>query len=50
MYFDEHGAAFDTIPASVQLALGISAAFVILFCLTPSPLKAAADAASRSLF
>jgi NADH-quinone oxidoreductase subunit N len=50
MYFDEHGAAFETIPASIQLALGISAAFVILFCLTPSPLKAAADAASRSLF
>jgi NADH-quinone oxidoreductase subunit N len=50
MYFDEHGAAFEAIPASVQLTLGISAAFVILFFLTPSPLKAAADVASRSLF
>src|SRR5262249_3211753 len=50
MYFDEYGAAFEAIPASVQLALGISAAFVLLFFLTPSPLKAAADAASRSLF
>jgi NADH-quinone oxidoreductase subunit N len=50
MYFDEPGAAFEAIPASVQLTLGISAAFVILFCLTPSPLKAAADVASRSLF
>jgi NADH-quinone oxidoreductase subunit N len=50
MYFDEPGAAFEAIPASVQLTLGISAAFVILFFLTPSPLKAAADAASRSLF
>jgi NADH-quinone oxidoreductase subunit N len=50
MYFDERGAVFEAIPASVQLTLGISAAFVILFFLTPSPLKAAADAASRSLF
>jgi NADH-quinone oxidoreductase subunit N len=50
MYFDERGAAFEAIPASVQLTLGISAAFVILFFLTPSPLKAAADVASRSLF
>ncbi len=50
MYFDEQGAAFDPIPASVQFTLGVSAAFVILFFLTPSTLKAAADVASRSLF
>lgn len=50
MYFDEQGAAFDSIPASVQLTLGVSSAFVILFFLTPSTLKAAADLASRSLF
>jgi NADH-quinone oxidoreductase subunit N len=50
MYFDEHGAAFDAIPATVQLTLGVSAAFVIFFFLTPSTLKAAADVASRSLF
>jgi NADH-quinone oxidoreductase subunit N len=50
MYFDEHGTVFDSIPASVQLTIGVSAAFVILFFLTPSPLKAAADLASRSLF
>jgi NADH-quinone oxidoreductase subunit N len=50
MYFDERGAAFEAIPASIQLALGLTAAFVILFVLMPSPLKAAADAASRSLF
>ncbi len=50
MYFDEPGAAFEPIPASVQLTLGISAAFVILFFLNPSMLKAAADVASRSLF
>ncbi len=50
MYFDEPGVTFDPIPASVQLTLGVSAAFVILFFLTPSTLKAAADVASRSLF
>ena len=50
MYFDEHGATFEAIPRTVQLTLGISAAFVILFFLTPGTLKAAADVASRSLF
>jgi NADH-quinone oxidoreductase subunit N len=50
MYFDEHGAAFDAIPATVQLTLGVSAAFVIFFFLTPGTLKAAADVASKSLF
>jgi len=50
MYFDEPGAVFERIPASVQLTLGVSAAFVILFFLNPSTLKAAADVASRSLF
>jgi NADH-quinone oxidoreductase subunit N len=50
MYFDEHGAVFDSIPASVQLTIAVSAAFVILFFLSPSPLKAAADMASHSLF
>ena len=50
MYFDEKGATFDPIPASVQFTLGLSAIFVILFVLAPSTLKAAADVASRSLF
>ena len=50
MYFDEPGATFDPIPASVQFTLGLSAIFVILFLLAPSTLKAAADVASRSLF
>ncbi len=50
MYFDDAGATFDAIPASVQVTLGVSAIFVILFFLTPSTLKAAADVASRSLF
>jgi NADH-quinone oxidoreductase subunit N len=50
MYFDEPGAKFDPIPVSVQFTLGVSAIFVILFFLTPSTLKAAADVASRSLF
>jgi NADH-quinone oxidoreductase subunit N len=50
MYFDEQGAVFDAIPAPVQLALGLSSAFVILFFIAPGPLKAAADLASRSLF
>jgi hypothetical protein len=34
----------------VQLTLGISSAFVMLFFLDPGTLKAAADLASRSLF
>ncbi len=50
MYFDEPGASFEPMPTSVRLTLGISAAFVILFFLSPSSLKAAADVASRSLF
>jgi NADH-quinone oxidoreductase subunit N len=50
MYFDEKGASFERIPAAVQLTIGVSAAFVILFFLTPATLKAAADVASRSLF
>ena len=50
MYFDEKGAIFDSIPASVQLGIGVPAALVILFFLTPGVLKAAADVAARSLF
>ena len=50
MYFDEPGVAFEPIPSSVQFALAVAAGFTILFFLYPSPLKAAADAASRSLF
>ncbi len=50
MYFDEPGASFEPIPVSVQFTLGVSAIFVILFFLNPGTLKAAADAASRSLF
>jgi len=50
MYFDDKGAIFEPIPGPVQLTLGLSAAFVIFFFLSPSTLKAAADVASRSLF
>ncbi len=50
MYFDEPGTVFDTMPSTVQAVLGVTAGFAILFFLYPSPLKAAADAASRSLF
>jgi NADH-quinone oxidoreductase subunit N len=50
MYFDEKGATFDAIPLTVQFTLALSAAAVILFVLTPSTLKAAADVAARSLF
>jgi NADH-quinone oxidoreductase subunit N len=50
MYFDEHGAAFERIPATVQVTIAISAAFVIFFVINPGTLKAFADAASRSLF
>jgi NADH-quinone oxidoreductase subunit N len=50
MYFDDPRVTFEPMPALVQLTLGVSAAFVILFFVSPSTLKAAADAASRSLF
>ncbi len=50
MYFDEPGKAFEAMPSSVQIVIGATAGFAILFFLYPSPLKAAADAASRSLF
>jgi NADH-quinone oxidoreductase subunit N len=50
MYFDEPGAAFEPMPSSVKFVIGVTAGFTILFFLYPSPLKAAADAASRSLF
>ncbi len=50
MYFDEPGVVFEAIPASVQITLGVSAAFIILFFLNPGTLKAVADVASRSLF
>ncbi len=50
MYFDEAGAGFEPIPSSVGLVLAVTAGFAILFFIYPSPLKAAADAASRSLF
>ena len=50
MYFDEPGVTFEPIPSAVQFTLAVTAGFTILFFLYPSPLKAAADAASRSLF
>jgi NADH-quinone oxidoreductase subunit N len=50
MYFDEPGITFDPMPSSVQFTLAVTAGFAILFFVYPSPLKAAADAASRSLF
>jgi NADH-quinone oxidoreductase subunit N len=50
MYFDEPGASFEPMPSTVQATLAVTAGFAILFFLYPSPLKAAADAASRSLF
>lgn len=50
MYFDAPGKSFEPMPATVQATLAVTAGFAILFFLYPSPLKAAADAASRSLF
>jgi NADH-quinone oxidoreductase subunit N len=50
MYFDDPVTTFEPMPASVRIALGLSAAFVILFFLSPSVFKFAADAAARSLF
>ncbi len=50
MYFDEPGVSFEPIAPSVQITLGLSAAFVLLFFLSPSILKAVADTAARSLF
>jgi NADH-quinone oxidoreductase subunit N len=50
MYFDDPAVVFQPMPISVQVTLGLTAGFVILFFLSPSTLKAAADAASQSLF
>jgi len=50
MYFDEKGATFEPIPPSVKITLAVTSAFTILFFLYPSPLKLAADAASRTFF
>jgi NADH-quinone oxidoreductase subunit N len=50
MYFDEPAAGFEPMPASVKFTLGLSGAFVLLFFVSPSSLKAAADIAARSLF
>jgi NADH-quinone oxidoreductase subunit N len=50
MYFDEKGETFEPIAPSVKITLGLTAAFTLLFFLYPSPLKLAADAASRTFF
>ena len=50
MYFDEPGAAYDTMPGGVKLVLALSSIFVVLFGIVPAPLVAAAAAAARSLF
>jgi NADH-quinone oxidoreductase subunit N len=50
MYFDEPGAVFEPMPSSVSLVVAATSGFALLFFLYPSPLKAAADAASRALF
>jgi NADH-quinone oxidoreductase subunit N len=50
MYFDEAGAAYDTMPAGVKLVLAVSSIFVVLFGIVPAPLVSAAGAAARSLF
>ncbi len=50
MYFDEPGAAYDTMPVGVKFVLALSSIFVVLFGIVPAPLVAAAGAAARSLF
>jgi NADH-quinone oxidoreductase subunit N len=50
MYFDEPAERFLAMPPALGLVLGVSGLFVILFCVYPSPLVAAAAAAAKSLF
>ncbi|MCG7393917.1 NADH-quinone oxidoreductase subunit NuoN [Microvirga sp. ACRRW] len=50
MYFDEPGAAYDSMPIGVKFVLAVSSIFVVLFGIVPAPLVSAAGAAARSLF
>src|SRR6202163_346839 len=50
MYFDEPAPAFDPMERGLQVTLGLTGLFVILFFAYPSPLVEAAGVAAKSLF
>ena len=50
MYFDEPVVAFDTMPLSLRVVLGISGVINLFFFVYPAPLLGAATAAAKSLF
>jgi NADH-quinone oxidoreductase subunit N len=50
MYFDEPAERFMPMPIALRAVLWVSGLFMILFCVYPSPLVAAAAAAAKSLF
>jgi NADH-quinone oxidoreductase subunit N len=50
MYFDEPRAAFEPMPAGVQVVLAITTFIILVFWLVPAPLVGTAAAAASSLF
>src|SRR3954471_17021765 len=50
MYFDEPAGAFEPMPATLKVVLGVSGLLMILFIVYPAPLVTAAAAAAKSLF
>jgi NADH-quinone oxidoreductase subunit N len=50
MYFDEAREAFDPMTPAIKVITAVSAAFILLFGIYPSPLVTAAAAAAKSLF
>jgi NADH-quinone oxidoreductase subunit N len=50
MYFDEPAEGFLAMPVALRAVLWVSGLFMILFCVYPSALVAAAEAAAKSLF
>ena len=49
MYFDEPRGAYEPMPLTLKIVLGLSSAVVLLFWVLPAPLLSAASAAANSL-
>ena len=50
MYFDEPQAAFEPMPAGVQVVLAVTTFIIVVFFIVPAPLVGTAAAAAKSLF
>jgi NADH-quinone oxidoreductase subunit N len=50
MYFDEPQAAFEPMPAGVQVVLAVTTFVILVFWIVPAPLVGTAAAAAKSLF